>query len=316
MLLKSWLWRPACHGTISICMIMKNEERLLSRCLESVRGLADEIIIVDTGSVDRSVEIAKSYGARVLRDPWQDDFARPRNIGLSLAKMDWIFVIDPDEVIAKRDHAKIRELTNRHGVACFQFDTRNYTQSSIQQGFIPNPGDYEEGKGWAGWAPSVKGRLFRSHLGLKFVGRWHELIDYSVVRAGYISSKTDIPVHHYAGEICQSNVKEKQEFYLRIAEKKVQDDPSNDQAWWELGVSEGISGCHKRAVRSICMSMRGGYYTPDRLFQLVFNLTRIGETNKARFVFEKAVCKLFPSLTHVDEGLRNFNALSPHLHKK
>ncbi len=69
MLLKSWLWRPACHGTISICMIMKNEERLLSRCLESVRGLADEIIIVDTGSVDRSVEIAKSYGARVLRDP-------------------------------------------------------------------------------------------------------------------------------------------------------------------------------------------------------------------------------------------------------
>ncbi len=77
-------WQAYKFGSISLCMIMKNEEKRLRRCLDSVVGLVDEIVIVDTGSTDSSIQIAESYGARIFHDPWQDDFSRPRNIALNM----------------------------------------------------------------------------------------------------------------------------------------------------------------------------------------------------------------------------------------
>ena len=73
--------------TVSLCMIVKNEERTLRRCLDSVRGLMDEIIIADTGSTDRTVEIARDCGAAVCTFPWCDDFAAARNFAFSKAAM-------------------------------------------------------------------------------------------------------------------------------------------------------------------------------------------------------------------------------------
>ena len=87
--------------TISVCMIVKNEEEVLARCLDSIAGLWDELIIVDTGSTDRTVEIAESYGATVLHTEW----GRPghkgdaRNVGIRAATGDWIVVVDADEVV-------------------------------------------------------------------------------------------------------------------------------------------------------------------------------------------------------------------------
>lgn len=77
--------------TISLCMIVKNEESVLARCLDSVRHLVDEIIIVDTGSTDRTKEIAQGYGARIIDFPWNDDFSAARNFAFSHATMDYIF---------------------------------------------------------------------------------------------------------------------------------------------------------------------------------------------------------------------------------
>ncbi|MCK4248269.1 MAG: glycosyltransferase, partial [Candidatus Omnitrophica bacterium] len=76
-------WQKKLGDTISLCMIMRNEEKHLARCLKSVKGLVDEIIICDTGSTDKSIQIARAHGARVFQDPWQDDFARPRNIAIA-----------------------------------------------------------------------------------------------------------------------------------------------------------------------------------------------------------------------------------------
>ena len=64
---------------VSACMITKNEEQHIGRCLQSQQGFSDEIIVVDTGSTDRTVEIAKSFGARVVCSPWREDFAFHRN---------------------------------------------------------------------------------------------------------------------------------------------------------------------------------------------------------------------------------------------
>ncbi len=85
---------------LSVCLITKNEEANLARCLESLRGLWDELIVVDTGSTDRTVEIAHSFGARLFHFTWQDDFSLARNFCISQATGDWILSIDADESIA------------------------------------------------------------------------------------------------------------------------------------------------------------------------------------------------------------------------
>ncbi|HVP07398.1 MAG TPA: glycosyltransferase, partial [Candidatus Acidoferrum sp.] len=85
------------RATVSACMIVRNEEELLGRCLESIRDWVDEIVVVDTGSTDRTEEIAKSYGARVFHQPWEGDFSKHRNYSLERAICDWTLVIDADE---------------------------------------------------------------------------------------------------------------------------------------------------------------------------------------------------------------------------
>jgi len=295
---------------------MRNEERWLARCLDSVMGLVDEIIIVDTGSTDNSVAIAERYGAVVLHDKWQDDFARPRNIGLKRATKNWILIMDPDEVLARKDHQRVREMTNARGIVAFQMDTRNYTQNRYMQGFHPNRGDYDEGKGWPGYCPSLKGRFFKNGLGFHFRGRWHELVDYSVDPKKHKVAKAGVPIHHYAGEINQESMRVRQEFYLKMGELKVKDNPDDGQAWWELGVAEGICGYPHRAAKSIMKSMEKGFYTADRMFQLVNALKKCKRDKEAALAFEKAICKIYPSLTHCEARLKKLDALIPHLDKK
>ena len=82
---------------LTVCMIVKNEEADLPRCLASIKAVADEIVVVDTGSTDRTVEIAQSFGAIVGHFEWCDDFAAARNAALKLATCEWVFQLDADE---------------------------------------------------------------------------------------------------------------------------------------------------------------------------------------------------------------------------
>lgn len=83
--------------SISVCMMVKDEEANLARCLKSVHELADEIIVVDTGSKDSTVRIAESFGARIFHHPWESDFSKHRNQSISYATKDWVFILDADE---------------------------------------------------------------------------------------------------------------------------------------------------------------------------------------------------------------------------
>ena len=96
--------------TISLCMIVKNEEKYIARCLDSVAGLVDEIVIVDTGSSDRTVEIASRYTPRVYSYPWRDDFSDARNHAFSKATMDYCMWMDADDVLEEAERAGFLEL--------------------------------------------------------------------------------------------------------------------------------------------------------------------------------------------------------------
>src|SRR4029077_4051283 len=93
--------------TLAISMIVRDAERDLPSCIESVRGIADEIVIADTGSTDNTIELARSLGARVFSIPWENDFARARNLSRAEVKTDWVLSLDADE---RLDPAAARRL--------------------------------------------------------------------------------------------------------------------------------------------------------------------------------------------------------------
>ncbi len=96
--------------TVSLCMIVKNEEDCLGRCLESLKGVVDEMIVVDTGSTDRTREIALSFGAKVLDFSWTGDFSDARNYSFSLASCDYIYTADADEELDEDNRQRFIEL--------------------------------------------------------------------------------------------------------------------------------------------------------------------------------------------------------------
>lgn len=98
--------------TISLCMIVKNEEAVLGRCLDSIDGIVDEIIIVDTGSVDHTKVIAKAYTDKIFDFEWNDDFAAARNYSFSKASMDYIMWLDADDIILQCEYVKLLQLKN------------------------------------------------------------------------------------------------------------------------------------------------------------------------------------------------------------
>lgn len=115
---------------ISLCMIVKNEAQNLGRCLASVAGVADEVIVVDTGSTDQTVEVAETGGAKVYRHSWQNDFAEARNFSLAQAAGEWILHLDADEELETETRAQIRPLLAQAAADGFVMTQRNFTAAS------------------------------------------------------------------------------------------------------------------------------------------------------------------------------------------
>ena len=304
MILKPWQWQKYKSGTISLCMIMKNEEARLARCLESVKGFVDEINIADTGSNDRSLDICKHYGANVIHHVWRDDFSAARNDSIDMATCDWVLILDPDEVISRKDHDKIKRIAGDYRFHAYRLHTRNYTGDLRQQGALPNPGDYEEGTGYPGFVLSTKARMFLRCTGLRFRGVWHELLDWDIDVHKTPTATVEIPIHHFPGEINQASYKEKAAFYNRLGIKKVQEWPYNAQAWHELFVSYMIMQDYRNAAFCAAKALKLGLPVAGRYFSQARALNELNAKDLGKLAFEKGVCMLYPDLTHIDPQKR------------
>ncbi|NTW77915.1 MAG: glycosyltransferase, partial [Syntrophaceae bacterium] len=172
--------RGSNKNSLSLCMIVKNEERYLASCLNSLRDVVDEMIIVDTGSTDKTRDIAKLFGAKIFDFPWTGDFAVARNHSLSQSTGDWILIMDADEVISPLDHEELRTLVRRDhpSPAAYSIITRNYTNNVSIIGWTPNDGKYPE-ETRTGWMISGKVRLFPRRKDVFFVNPVHELVENS-----------------------------------------------------------------------------------------------------------------------------------------
>ena len=198
------------NPTLSLCMIVKNEEKFLPGCLESVKGYLDEIIIVDTGSTDNTVEIAKRFGAKVYHHAWENSFSKARNYSLDYATCDWIFILDADEELDKDDAHKLKEVIKNN---------------SINVAYLPVFGRPEGGE-----ISSVGNseRLFRNHSGFYYDGIVHNTLKCNNSMKK-ISKRFNIKLYHYG--YCQDNEQMERKFMrtsvlLKEAIKNNPDDPN------------------------------------------------------------------------------------------
>lgn len=131
---------------ISLCMIVKDEEEMLPDALKSVKGFVDEIIIVDTGSTDRTVEIAKEHGARVFFHPWENDFSKSRNYSIGYASGDWVFIMDADERLNRESAPLLRKVANTCTEEAVSFSIYNIDTDHDQVSFLPSVRLFRNGR--------------------------------------------------------------------------------------------------------------------------------------------------------------------------
>jgi tetratricopeptide (TPR) repeat protein len=229
-------------------MIVKDEAAHLPECLDSVRDIVSEICIVDTGSTDSTLEIVKEYKAKISVFIWCDDFAAARNESLRLCTADWIFVLDADERIAQDDLPALRSLARGSHDCCYRFTTRNYTDNASVSEFQTCDADDPNARGFAGWFPSTKVRFFPNKRGAKFEGKVHELVNQSLERQGLRTIDCPVPVHHYPLTKDTEQIRKKQELYLKLGHEKAVADPSNPNAYAELGNQYADAGDYANAA--------------------------------------------------------------------
>jgi len=231
---------------ISLCMIVKNEEESITRALESVYGLVDEIVVVDTGSEDRTVEYAQKLCAHVFTYDWNDDFAAARNFAIDQAGCKWILVLDADEIISRKDFTKVKQAVTQETVDAFVFLQRNYCESPDAEGWQANRGEYEESHGFSGFFDVPIIRLFRNEPEIRFKGVVHELVDEAVKKKQ--KRYLDIPIHHYTYFEKPAERDQKSEFYLSLLLKQLEREPENETTWFLVGRQYYTLGQYAEAI--------------------------------------------------------------------
>ena len=121
--------------TLGLSMIAKNEAHTLRMCLESVKGIVSQIVVVDTGSSDDTCQIAREFGATTISVPWENDFAKARNAALNAMHTDWVLVLDADEELDQNAAKKIPALVKRADVGGYLTPIRNYVPSATGRGW-------------------------------------------------------------------------------------------------------------------------------------------------------------------------------------
>ena len=213
--------------TLSLCMIVKDEEEMLPRCLSSVRDYVDEIIIVDTGSQDRTVEIAEEFAAKVYHYRWENNFALHRNQAIGHASKDWILMLDADESLKEGSGDILRD-----AIKHTEIDSIEVTNISF----------FNQGSSEA-WVDQT--RVFRNRPDIYYRDIIHEQL--SGIRA---TKKYPVFINHYGYDLNYDCSQKKHERNVQLIKEQIKNDPDNFYYHLNLAVSHSTHFDFKDAVES------------------------------------------------------------------
>ena len=242
---------------LSVCMIVKDEEAVLDRCLRSMAPLAKQLVVVDTGSGDATVAIAKRHNAEVYHHAPEVpfNFSAARNYSISKAKCDWVLIIDADEVLLSDAVDTIRRMVQDGTEAAHMITTRLYQTNPHAEGLIPNDGVHPDTADYCGFLNSVKIRLWPRGFGLQFRNKVHETVEQSAMEANRKIERCDAVIHHFGGRV----LTEKDDLYAELGYEKVRDNPCH-ATYRELGLQLHRMDQCDEAVVAFRKAMK---YEPD-----------------------------------------------------
>ncbi len=273
---------------LSVCLIVKNEERFLGQCLKSVRGIAHEIIVVDTGSTDRTVEIAREHGAKIYTFKWDDNFSHARNAALERATGDWILFLDADEELTPEAVQTLAKEMSNPNVIAYRLPLHNAGMNEVCGGYVP--------------------RLYRNAPGLFYHSRVHEQVYPSIlVRAGEWKLAAELGttriIHHgYEDELVRS--RGKAERNLKLLKLAVEEWPGEPNLLMNFGLELARSDRREeglvqyRAAFDAMSTQSMEEYVPELrevlLTQYAFQLLQAGRQNEAVEVLHSKLARLAP----------------------
>ena len=226
---------PSTRPSISLCVVARDEEGFIAGCLASARAVADELLVLDTGSTDMTPRLAAAGGARVVRWRWRDHYGQAFAAVRRAASGDWILNLDADEVLDTASHDAVRRLVERPVADAYLPLIRTYHYAPKPRWRPADPAS-PASLGAYGWSPSRTVRLFRNDPRFHYTGIVHHGVAPSVVAAGGALAATDDVILHHYGDLRLDKTPLKADHYRRLAERKVRDEPGNARAWIELGV--------------------------------------------------------------------------------
>jgi glycosyltransferase involved in cell wall biosynthesis len=220
---------------LSFCMIVRDGEKTLSKCLASVAPLVDELIVLDTGSIDSSVEIARGFGATVRHVSWPGDFSEARNQCLERARMPWVLSLDADEYLEPVDSAEFRETLLADTKSAFVFKIRNYFYlNSWPNSLAPSRLGGRVDKNVV-WMPSQTVRLFPRLPGVRYRYPVHESLIPSLTKMKINLRHCNWPIHHWTQPAAFANRNKKMILYRDLCAQKVKLFPHYFLGHLELG---------------------------------------------------------------------------------
>lgn len=274
------------NDALSLCMIVRNEEHNLPRCIESVRGLAGELIVVDTGSTDATQSVAGRCGAEVIPfDFTRVDFAAARNCALSRARGRWILMLDADEMLDRETAPTIETLVTRNENAGYFIERHNHSSDSRR-----SHTDYVV-------------RLFPNRPNYRYRGRVHETIDASILAGGGRLHKSGIRIDHNFCSVREDR-RRKNQWYIDVLKEEIAADPSDDTRldflaaeYHQLEMFDEATEIAERIARVRPLDSRA------HLFAGMYHLLYQADPERARADFNQAL-KLRPGYPEAESFLQ------------
>jgi len=249
---------------LSACMMVRNEEEQLARCLSSIRDVVDEIVVVDTGSTDRTMEIGRSFGARVYEHPWRDDFSVHRNQSLSYAAGKWCLIIDADEELThpgrKRLAGWLRRVESRYSTIAVRVTDIQRNRPVNQFNSL---------------------RIFQRGT-ITYRGIVHNMADC----ASPAALCPHLGIRHYGYDLSPERMKAKKERTWNLLQERLRRDPEDWQAYFYLCQIHDDAGRHEEAVTcyEIYLAHKADNkdFNPSVYFSAVKTFLKLGNYEKAR----------------------------------
>jgi glycosyltransferase involved in cell wall biosynthesis len=273
---------PARRPTISLCVIARDEEGFIGDCLASARPFVDEIVVLDTGSTDATIDIARSYGARIGNFEWRDDFAAARNAAIALARCDWIFMLDADERLQLESGPPLRQFLNA-----------NPSRPAVLQIYSPRIESREDASA-SDPLITFHARIFPRMPGLRYIGAVHEDVAFLPDPGRANGARLDfVRITHlgYLAEVVAARGKFARNRRLLLLETVAR--PEDPRPWYFLGMDELIANRPAEAADYFRRSLARGpnrptWSTVDVYSQLVVSYTRLNDTERLESIVDEA----------------------------